>query len=50
MAESLNMFTQSSIDFMKKELEVRLSEIVDLEKAKALGKADIKVISTGENG
>lgn len=50
MAESLNMFTQGSIDFMKKELEVKLSEIVDLEKAKALWKADIKVISTGENG
>jgi hypothetical protein len=31
---------------MKKELDVNLSEIVDLEKAKALAKADIKVIST----
>ncbi len=49
MAEALNMFTPTSIDFMKKELEVKLSEIVDLEKAKALSKADIKVISTWEN-
>ena len=35
---------------MIKELEVNLSEIVDLEKAKALWKADVKVISTGKNG
>jgi len=49
MAEALNTFTQESIDFMKKELDVKLSEVVDLEKAKALGKADIKVISTWKN-
>ena len=49
MAEALNTFTQESIDFMKKELDVKLSEVVDLEKAKALWKADIKVISTWKN-
>jgi len=46
MAEALNTFDKESFDFMKKELEVNLSEIVDFEKAKALSKADIKVIST----
>ncbi|MDQ7023373.1 MAG: SPFH domain-containing protein [Candidatus Gracilibacteria bacterium] len=50
MAEALNTFDKESLDFMKKELDVNLSEIVDLEKAKALAKADIKVISTGKNG
>lgn len=50
MAEALNMFDQESLEFMKKELDVKLSEIVDLEKAKALWKADVKVISTGSNG
>lgn len=50
MAEALNTFDSASIDFMKKELDVNLSEIVDLEKAKALWKADVKVISTGANG
>ena len=49
MAEALNAFSQESIDFMKKQLDVNLSEIVDLEKAKALSKADIKVISTWKN-
>gem|GEM_PF-1705300 len=46
MAEALNAFDLESLEFMKKELDVKLSEIVDLEKAKALGKADVKVIST----
>ncbi len=50
MAEALNTFDKESLDFMKKELDVNLSEIVDLEKAKALWKADVKVISTGANG
>ena len=50
MAEALNTFDKESFDFMKKELEVNLSEIVDFEKAKALSKADIKVISTWKNG
>jgi hypothetical protein len=46
MAESLNTFTDESLSYMVKQLEVNLSEIVDLEKAKSLSKADIKVIST----
>jgi hypothetical protein len=46
MADSLNVFTRESLGYMVKELEVNLSEVVDLEKAKALGKADVKVIST----
>lgn len=50
MAEALNTFDKESLDFMKKELDVNLSEIVDLEKAKALWKADVKVISTWANG
>lgn len=50
MAEALNTFDKESLDFMKKQLDVNLSEIVDLEKAKALWKADVKVISTGANG
>ncbi len=50
MAQALNTFDAASLDFMKKELDVSLSEIVDLEKAKALSKADVKVISTGANG
>ncbi|MCP4523089.1 MAG: hypothetical protein GY828_02615 [Candidatus Gracilibacteria bacterium] len=50
MAESLNIFTDESLGYMVKELEVNLAEIVDLEKAKALSKADVKVISTGANG
>jgi len=50
MAEALNTFNSESIAFMVKELEVKLAEIVDLEKAKSLGKADVKVISTGANG
>jgi hypothetical protein len=50
MAESLNTFTDESLGYMVKQLEVNLSEIVDLEKAKALSKADVKVISTGANG
>ena len=50
MAEALNTFDSASLDFMKKELDVNLSEVVDLEKAKALSKADVKVISTWANG
>ena len=50
MAKALNEFSPIAIQFMIKELEVKLSEVVDLEKAKALWKAQIKVISTGENG
>lgn len=50
MAEALNSFDKEALDYMKKELDVNLSEIVDLEKAKALSKADIKVISTWKNG
>ena len=50
MAEALNTFDKEALDYMKKELDVNLSEIVDLEKAKALSKADIKVISTWKNG
>jgi len=50
MAEALNIFNSESIAFMVKELEVKLAEIVDLEKAKSLAKADVKVISTGSNG
>lgn len=49
MAEALNSFDKEALDFMKKELDVNLSEIVDLEKAKALSKADVKVISTWTN-
>lgn len=49
MAKALNEFTEAALKFMEKELEVRLSEIVDLEKAKALAKADVKVISTWPN-
>jgi len=50
MAEALNTFDKESLGFMEKELDVKLSEVVDLEKAKALSKADVKVISTGANG
>jgi flotillin len=50
MAESLNTFTDESLSYMVKQLEVSLAEVVDLEKAKALSKADVKVISTGANG
>ncbi len=50
MAESLNTFTEDSLSYMVKQLEVSLAEVVDLEKAKALSKADVKVISTGANG
>jgi len=50
MADALNVFTSDSLGFMVKQLEVNLAEIVDLEKAKALSKADVKVISTGTNG
>jgi len=50
MAKALNSFSKEALDYMEKELDVKLSEIVDLEKAKALSRADIKIISTWENG
>jgi flotillin len=50
MAEALNTFDTASIQYMIKELETHLSEIVDLEKAKSLASADVKVISTWKNG
>ena len=50
MADSLNAFTSDSLNFMIKQLDIHLAEVVDLEKAKALSNADIKVISTGVNG
>ncbi len=50
MAKALNEFSLQAIEFMMKELDVKLSEVVDLEKAKSLAKADIKIISTGPNG
>ena len=50
MADALNVFTTASLWFMVKQLEVELAEVVDLEKAKALQHADIKVISTWKNG
>lgn len=49
MAEALNMFTTASLNYMIKELEAWVTRDVDLEKARALSKADIKVISTWEN-
>ncbi len=50
MAEALNAFSKEAFEYMKKELDVRVAEVVDLEKAKALWKADIKVISTWKDG
>lgn len=50
MAKALNEFSPEALHYMIRELEAKLSEVVDLEKARALAKADIKVISTGENG
>jgi len=50
MAEALNSFDSESIAYMVKELEVELAKIVDLEKAKSLASADVKVISTWSNG
>ncbi len=49
IAKSLNTFDEASLQYLVKELEVRLSEKVDTEKAKALHKADIKIITTGGN-
>lgn len=46
MAKALNMFTSAAFDYMKKELDIQVAEKVDLEKAKALWRADVKVIST----
>jgi hypothetical protein len=50
MAKALNAFTEEALEYMIQELNLRYTSKVDLEKAKALEKADIKVISTGENG
>ena len=50
MAKALNAFTEVSLEYLIKELELKYISKVDLEKAKALEKADIKVISTGSNG
>ena len=49
MAKALNAFTEAALAYLLKELEVKYMSKVDLEKAKALEKADIKVISTGGN-
>jgi len=49
MAKALNAFTEAALAYLLKELEVKYISKVDLEKAKALEKADIKVISTGGN-
>lgn len=49
MAAALNKFDAESLAYMVKELEVHLAEIVDLEKAKSLASADVKVISTGSD-
>ena len=49
MAKALNTFTEAALAYLLKELEVKYISKVDLEKAKALEKANIKVISTGGN-
>jgi hypothetical protein len=50
MAKALNAFTEAALTYLIKEMELKYVSKVDLEKAKALEKADIKVISTGSNG
>ena len=50
MAKALNEFSPEAIAYLIKELEAKISEVVDLEKAKSLSKADIKIISTWWNG
>ncbi len=50
MAKALNMFSQTTLEYLTQELNLKYNTKVDLEKAKALEKADIKVISTGANG
>jgi hypothetical protein len=50
MAKALNAFAAEALNYLVRELELKYNSKVDLEKAKALEKADIKVISTGANG
>ena len=50
MAKALNAFTEAALEYLIQELQLKYTSKVDLEKAKALEKADIKVISTGANG
>lgn len=50
MAKALNSFSKDALAYMVKELDVKVSEKVDFEKARALSNADIKVISTWANG
>ncbi|MBS8122277.1 SPFH domain-containing protein [Candidatus Vampirococcus lugosii] len=50
MAEALNKFKPEALNFMIKQLEADISQVVDLEKARALNNADIKIVSTGDNG
>jgi len=50
MAKALNAFSEAALEYMIQELNLKYNSKVDLEKAKALEKADIKVISTGANG
>ena len=50
MAKALNAFNQAALTYLLKEMEYKYISKVDLEKAKALEKADIKVISTGGTG
>ena len=49
MAKALNMFSQATLQYLAQELNLKYTTKVDLEKAKALEKADVKVISTGSN-
>jgi hypothetical protein len=46
MAKALNAFSQEALKYLLAEMEYKYTSKVDLEKAKALEKADIKVIST----
>ena len=50
MAKALNAFTEAALSYLATEMWYKYTSKVDLEKAKALEKADIKVISTGSNG
>lgn len=50
MAKALNAFSQVTLQYLTQELNLKYNTKVDLEKAKALEKADVKVISTGSNG
>jgi len=50
MAKALNAFSEAALKYLIAEMEYKYTSKVDLEKAKALEKADIKVISTGPNG